>query len=257
MEHGPFRCTECHKEFATKSNLRRHIENPNIHNKPYERIRNRQHWNDLGRKAPSRRELSERMRKWRAENAEKNKDNDTRCRVYQLAKVKFGPDSSSQKQAWIQEEIDKRVNKRKLRGKQMNSSQYSDSEPSPSPTPSENALNLALTPLPSNKSSGIRLPAISELLHPMTHTSEMQVRLRPISSGTSSYHSSPHQPLASVALSRKFDSSEREYGHSLRQKLELLHNSSIPKNDASSRYFHLHTSNRFCLDVLGHAKLPV
>lgn len=52
------------------------------------------------------------MRKWRAENREKNKRNDLRCRVYRLARQKFGEEDSEEKQRFVEEEIDKRLGRR-------------------------------------------------------------------------------------------------------------------------------------------------
>lgn len=52
------------------------------------------------------------MRKWRAENRDKNKRNDLRCRVYRLARQKFGEDHSEDKQQFINEEINRRLGRR-------------------------------------------------------------------------------------------------------------------------------------------------
>lgn len=54
------------------------------------------------------------MRKWRAENRDKNKRNDLRCRVYRLARQKFGEGDSQEKQQFINEEIARRLGKRML-----------------------------------------------------------------------------------------------------------------------------------------------
>ncbi|KAK9720526.1 hypothetical protein K7432_004106 [Basidiobolus ranarum] len=262
MDIESFRCIECHKEFTTKSNLRRHMENPNIHNKPYERTRDQKRWKDHERKNPSRQELSERMRKWRAENAEKNKDNDTRCRVYRLAKVKFGPDSSPEKQMWIQDEIDKRINRRKSRERQhqdyeqspIDHQYYTEPSPSPSPEQLESSLDFALTSLPKptkNNSSDVRLPALSELLLPTFPLSKI--------------HGNPHSQKSSqfdtlITICRDLDSNEHRYEHAWRQKLELLQNSSSPGASTHPHTKHTltkHTLDRFCLEVLEYAKLPI
>ncbi|KAI7871869.1 hypothetical protein BDF14DRAFT_1714357, partial [Spinellus fusiger] len=49
------------------------------------------------------------MRKWRAENRDKNKRNDLRCRVYRLARQRFGEDDCPEKQAFVREEIARRL----------------------------------------------------------------------------------------------------------------------------------------------------
>ncbi|OBZ90630.1 hypothetical protein A0J61_01327 [Choanephora cucurbitarum] len=102
-------CTKCSKLFATRSNLKRHMENPNIHNMPYERSRDQKRWQGHARKISSRAETTERMRKWRAQNKEKNKQNDLRCRVYRIARQKFGKKESEEKNRFIEEEINKRT----------------------------------------------------------------------------------------------------------------------------------------------------
>lgn len=54
------------------------------------------------------------MRKWRAENRDKNKRNDLRCRVYRLARQKFGEEDSQEKQQFIEDEINRRLGRRML-----------------------------------------------------------------------------------------------------------------------------------------------
>lgn len=54
------------------------------------------------------------MRKWRAENRDKNKRNDLRCRVYRLARQKYGDDDSEEKQQFIHGEINRRLGRRLL-----------------------------------------------------------------------------------------------------------------------------------------------
>ncbi|GJJ73378.1 hypothetical protein EMPS_05736 [Entomortierella parvispora] len=101
-------CSKCPRDFTTKSNLKRHLENINIHNTPYERTRDQKRWQGHEKKQASRAETTLRMRRWRQANREKNKFNDMRCRVYRNAKDKFGPEESDEKEAWIQAEIEKR-----------------------------------------------------------------------------------------------------------------------------------------------------
>lgn len=54
------------------------------------------------------------MRKWRAENREKNRQNDLRCRVYRLARQKYGENDSSEKQGFVREEIARRLGRRMM-----------------------------------------------------------------------------------------------------------------------------------------------
>ncbi|KAI8993462.1 hypothetical protein BDB01DRAFT_847340 [Pilobolus umbonatus] len=90
------------------------MENPNIHNIPYARSRDQKRWRGHSKKISSRAETTERMRKWRAENRDKNKRNDLRCRVYRLARQKFGEEESMEKQQFIDDEINRRLGRRML-----------------------------------------------------------------------------------------------------------------------------------------------
>ncbi|KAI9475722.1 MAG: hypothetical protein EXX96DRAFT_609639 [Benjaminiella poitrasii] len=111
-----FACSQCPKIFATRSNLKRHMENPNIHNIPYVRSRDQKRWRGHSKKVISKEETTEsntdRMRKWRAENREKNRQNDLRCRVYRLARQRYGDVNSVEKQIFIREEIARRLGRR-------------------------------------------------------------------------------------------------------------------------------------------------
>ncbi|KAI9263426.1 hypothetical protein BDA99DRAFT_438239 [Phascolomyces articulosus] len=109
-----FACTQCPKIFATRSNLKRHMENPNIHNIPYIRSRDQKRWKGHAKKVVSKEETTERMRKWRAENREKNRQNDLRCRVYRLARQKFGEHDSPEKQQFVRDEITRRLGRRMM-----------------------------------------------------------------------------------------------------------------------------------------------
>ncbi|KAG1142203.1 hypothetical protein G6F37_007315 [Rhizopus arrhizus] len=113
-----FPCPQCPKLFATRSNLKRHMENPNIHNIPYIRSRDQKRWKGHAKKIISKEETTEsnndRMRKWRAENREKNRQNDLRCRVYRLARQKFGEHDSIEKQCFVREEIARRLGRRMM-----------------------------------------------------------------------------------------------------------------------------------------------
>lgn len=113
-----FACPQCPKIFATRSNLKRHMENPNIHNIPYVRSRDQKRWKGHSKKVVSKEETTEsnndRMRKWRAENREKNRQNDLRCRVYRLARQKYGDSDSIEKQGFVREEIARRLGRRMM-----------------------------------------------------------------------------------------------------------------------------------------------
>lgn len=89
--------------------------------------------------ADKRRETAERMRKWRASNAEKSKplataltadrDNDTRCRVYRVARERFGLTDSPAKAAWIHDEILRRTERRRVRDAKKSLSASSATSP--------------------------------------------------------------------------------------------------------------------------------
>ncbi|KAG0168255.1 hypothetical protein DFQ28_005299 [Apophysomyces sp. BC1034] len=55
----------------------------------------------------------ERKKRWRAQNEERNKDNDLRCRVNKRAHKLFGKDDGEHKRRWIEDEFLKRQMKRK------------------------------------------------------------------------------------------------------------------------------------------------
>lgn len=63
-------------------------------------------------------ENRERKKKWREENAERNKDNDLRSRVIKRANIMFGEIQLPEKRAWIEEEFNRRREKRISRQKQ-------------------------------------------------------------------------------------------------------------------------------------------
>ncbi|SAM08501.1 hypothetical protein [Absidia glauca] len=105
------------------------MENPNIHNIPYVRSRDQKRWKGHAKKIVSKEETTERMRKWRAENREKNRQNDLRCRVYRLARQKFGDKDSVEKQTFIQDEIIRRLGRR-TNAKSKSTASSSASSPS-------------------------------------------------------------------------------------------------------------------------------
>ncbi|KAJ1676505.1 hypothetical protein EV182_008062, partial [Spiromyces aspiralis] len=91
---------------------------------------NKKSGSSISRRAPkSKVEVSERMRRWRKENVEKNKLNDLRCRVYRQARNRFGKDPTPEREAWIQSEIFRRMEKRRMRELMKNSSTANSSAP--------------------------------------------------------------------------------------------------------------------------------
>ncbi|KAI8087886.1 uncharacterized protein B0P05DRAFT_584589 [Gilbertella persicaria] len=67
---------------------------------------------DIAKKESIRASNRERKKKWRIHNEERNKDNDLRCRVNKRATKLYGPSDSPAKQKWINEEFEKRRQKR-------------------------------------------------------------------------------------------------------------------------------------------------
>ncbi|KAI8879209.1 hypothetical protein K501DRAFT_287487 [Backusella circina FSU 941] len=67
---------------------------------------------DVAKKESIRASNRERKKKWRIHNEERNKDNDLRCRVNKRAGKLFGAEDSPAKQAWVQDEFEKRRQKR-------------------------------------------------------------------------------------------------------------------------------------------------
>ncbi|KAI8348430.1 hypothetical protein EDC96DRAFT_547216 [Choanephora cucurbitarum] len=67
---------------------------------------------DYAKKESIRASNRERKKKWRIHNEERNKDNDLRCRVNKRAVKLYGPGDSPTKAKWIQEEFEKRRQKR-------------------------------------------------------------------------------------------------------------------------------------------------
>lgn len=59
----------------------------------------------------------ERKKKWRELNAERNKDNDLRSRVAKRAHSMFGEGQTEEKKAWIEEEFNRRREKRLAKGR--------------------------------------------------------------------------------------------------------------------------------------------
>ncbi|PVU99275.1 hypothetical protein BB559_000858 [Furculomyces boomerangus] len=68
-----------------------------------------------------------RKKRWRQMNQEKNKNNDLRCRVKKRANKLFGIENSTEKELWINTEIEKRKKKRIEKEKKMIESKNSKS----------------------------------------------------------------------------------------------------------------------------------
>ncbi|KAI7887422.1 hypothetical protein K492DRAFT_121418 [Lichtheimia hyalospora FSU 10163] len=177
-----FPCTQCPKIFATRSNLKRHMENPNIHNIPYVRSRDQKRWKGHSKKVVSKEETTERtlylfiirMRKWRAENREKNRQNDLRCRVYRLARQKFGLDDTPEKQQFVRDEIARRLGRRMLLEQQQHR------------VPDTKAFDLPFYSAPQKK---IELPSISPNLAWRRDSTSSSVSSSSITSSNSSVSS--------------------------------------------------------------------
>ncbi|CAO3576816.1 unnamed protein product [Absidia cylindrospora] len=142
-----YSCPQCYKKFATHSNLKRHTENPNIHNIPYKRSRDQKRWKNHAKKQVSKEETAQRMRKWRAANRDKNKRNDLRCRVYRLARMKFQDDECIEKELFIKEQISRRLGRQRLLMEDKEERRYSTSSASSS---SSSSCTSSLPSSPSN-----------------------------------------------------------------------------------------------------------
>lgn len=139
------------------------------------------------------------MRKWRAENREKNRQNDLRCRVYRLARQKFGDADSVEKQGFVREEIARRLGRRMLMEKrESNSNKWSDSQKQ-STMPSKGLVELPFYSAPQQK---IELPSIEQLTRASIWSSSP-----PDFSSSSSGSSSPVLPHLSPTLERRTSSS--------------------------------------------------
>ncbi|KAI9838495.1 MAG: hypothetical protein M1837_002453 [Sclerophora amabilis] len=68
--------------------------------------------NKIAERERVREENRERKKRWRESNAERNKDNDLRCRINKRAKQVFGPSQTVERRAWIESEFNKRRAKR-------------------------------------------------------------------------------------------------------------------------------------------------
>ncbi|CAO3576432.1 unnamed protein product [Absidia cylindrospora] len=190
-----FPCPQCHKKFATHSNLKRHTENPNIHNLPYKRSRDQKRWKNHAKKQVSKEETAQRMRKWRAANRDKNKRNDLRCRVYKLAREKFQDDECIEKELFIKEQITKRLGRQTREKKRYwfssptssPASFSSFSSPSPSPLHYDHAYYDALP---------IVLPSLTSIKELGKHHSSVipKIHLPPLQSAEQRAHSSALTP---------------------------------------------------------------
>lgn len=80
--------------------------------------------NSLEYKEKVRLENRERKKKWREDNSERNKDNDLRSRVLKRANMMFGSESSIEKSNWMEEEFQKRKEKRIARQQKDEEGQF-------------------------------------------------------------------------------------------------------------------------------------
>ncbi|KAF8940868.1 hypothetical protein EDD21DRAFT_361740 [Dissophora ornata] len=94
-----------------------------------------------------RNENRERKKRWRAQNEDRNKDNDLRCRVNKRALKMFGKEHSEIKAQWIEEEFSKRQTKRKEkeRKRNPNMSQEPDSDVPMTPVGDNDRPTLSLS----------------------------------------------------------------------------------------------------------------
>ncbi|KAF9188101.1 hypothetical protein BGZ50_001539 [Haplosporangium sp. Z 11] len=102
-------CTNTTKEFTTKSNLKRHLENKNIHDSPYERKRDQKRWQGHEKKKPDKTQNNMRMRSWRHRFPEKNRLNDMRSRVNKKATKIFGEADTPAKKEFVAAERERRT----------------------------------------------------------------------------------------------------------------------------------------------------
>ncbi|KAG0257281.1 hypothetical protein BG011_004048 [Mortierella polycephala] len=108
-------CTNTTKEFTTKSNLKRHLENKNIHDSPYERKRDQKRWQGHEKKKPDKTQNNMRMRSWRHRFPEKNRLNDMRSRVNKKATKIFGEADTPAKKEFIAAERERRTQMMRMR----------------------------------------------------------------------------------------------------------------------------------------------
>ncbi|KAJ2689123.1 hypothetical protein GGH99_002891, partial [Coemansia sp. RSA 1285] len=170
----------------------------------------------------SKAEVSERMRRWRSENAEKNRLNDLRCRVYRQARIRFGKDPTPEREAWIQSEIFRRLERRRLREVMKGGNGGSGcvnggngSVPAPTAMTSPMSMGMAL----GNHSAG----------GPITR-SRSTVHLFPINSlgsGAQGFHDHAMgfsaSPYAMIAGNSIYDSSQQQQHHSHHQQQQQQH----------------------------------
>jgi hypothetical protein len=131
------------------------------------------------------------MRKWRAENREKNRQNDLRCRVYRLARQKYGEQDSVAKQAFVREEIARRLGRRLIVERRD--------------WPSKNMVELPFYSAPQQK---IELPSIDQFTR---------------HSNWSSTSSSPVLPHLSPTLERRTSSSSISSASSVTSRRRRSH----------------------------------
>ncbi|GAN11013.1 hypothetical protein MAM1_0450d10565 [Mucor ambiguus] len=245
-----FACPQCPKIFATRSNLKRHMENPNIHNIPYVRSRDQKRWKGHSKKVVSKEETTEsnndRMRKWRAENREKNRQNDLRCRVYRLARQKYGDHDSAEKQAFVREEIARRLGRRMMMERRdsndgwapplgmrdslrlmspvihYSSSPSSPTSPSSTASSTSDIIELPFYSAPQQK---IELPSIDSFTRTNSWSSSPP--------GFSSASSSPVLPHLSPSLQRRTSSSSTSSVSSVTSDNQINNNNKKRRRSSS------------------------
>ncbi|ORZ11884.1 hypothetical protein BCR42DRAFT_420818 [Absidia repens] len=190
-----YSCPQCYKKFATHSNLKRHTENPNIHNIPYKRSRDQKRWKNHAKKQVSKEETAQRMRKWRAANRDKNKRNDLRCRVYRLARMKFQDDECIEKELFIKEQISRRLGRQRLLMNDKEERRYSTSSSSSSSSSSTtSSCTSSLPSSPSNNDFYYQsiLPSLKSIDRSHSNSMIHKIQLPPLQSSPWYYnHKSP------------------------------------------------------------------
>ncbi|KAJ1642623.1 hypothetical protein LPJ64_005543 [Coemansia asiatica] len=154
---------------------------------------------DQHRTPKSKAEVSERMRRWRSENAEKNRLNDLRCRVYRQARIRFGKDPTPEREAWIQSEIFRRLERRRLR----EAMKGNGSVPAPTAMTSPTSMAMSIGGHP----AGGPITRSRSTVHPFPIHMSSQTGVPDHAMNF------PATPYAMMAGAGMYDSSQQQYGH--------------------------------------------
>ncbi|KAJ1808558.1 hypothetical protein LPJ56_004696, partial [Coemansia sp. RSA 2599] len=154
---------------------------------------------DQHRTPKSKAEVSERMRRWRSENAEKNRLNDLRCRVYRQARIRFGKDPTPEREAWIQSEIFRRLERRRLR----EAMKGNGSVPAPTAMTSPTSMAMSIGGHP----AGGPITRSRSTVHPFP------IHMNGQSGVPDHAMNFPATPYAMMAGAGMYDSSQQQYGH--------------------------------------------